>query len=88
MLQLVATFTDLVCVVQNAVHGPRGTVINPFVEECGLDLSRSLIDEAWRVENVENALAFRAGERPRRRASRLRHFRRTRSLLASVVPGA
>jgi hypothetical protein len=63
-------------------------VINPFIEECGLDLRRSLIDEAWRVENVENTLAFRAGERPRRRTSRLGYFRRTRSLLASVVPGA
>jgi hypothetical protein len=62
-------------------------VINTFVEECGLDLGRSLINEAWRVENVENTLAFRVGERPRRPASRLGHFRRTWNLLASVVPG-
>ena len=61
----VATFTDLVRVVQDAVHGPRGTVINAFVEQRRVDLSGSLIDESWRIENVENTPAFGAGERTR-----------------------
>jgi len=40
-------------------------VINAFVEQRRVDLSGSLIDESWRIENVENAPAFGAGERTR-----------------------
>jgi hypothetical protein len=63
-------------------------VINAFVEQRRVDLSGSLIDESWRIENVENTSAFLARERTRRRTSWLRRCEGTRGLPTTIIPGA
>src|SRR5258708_14861832 len=67
MLQLITTFPHLVRIVQQTVHRPRGTVINAFVQQRGLDLGRSLIDKSRRVEHDQNRSSFGLGKRSWRR---------------------
>jgi hypothetical protein len=50
--ELVAAFFDFLIFLKNAVHGPDGTKIVPFIEEGGIDLMRSEINKALTVKDV------------------------------------
>src|ERR1700712_533155 len=56
MTPLVSAFPHLLGGMENAVHGALGAQVDTLVEEPGMDLGRSLIEEAFAVEDVEDLL--------------------------------
>jgi hypothetical protein len=47
MSELVATLTNLLGIIENAIHGSSRAVINAFVEQGCVDLGRGLVHESW-----------------------------------------
>ncbi len=63
MPQLIATFADFAMVVQDAIHRANRAVVLAFIEQGGMDGRRRLVDEAWRVQQVEHDLSLVGTER-------------------------
>src|SRR5664279_61472 len=64
MAQLLATFPDLVVLVQDAIHGPDRTEIEASVEQFGVDFRRSLIDEPGFAQHIEHGMPLVCSQRP------------------------
>jgi hypothetical protein len=71
MPELVAAFTNLVIVLEDAVHRADGAEVGALIEEFRVGFGRGLVGEWLTVENIENLLAFVCGQGPRRCRSRL-----------------
>lgn len=56
MTALIAPVPYLVVGGQQAIHGADGTEIAPLIEERGVNLCRSPIDEARLMENIKHRL--------------------------------
>jgi hypothetical protein len=58
MTELVASFANLIVVVENAVHGAQRAEPLALVEQRGVYLGRRQVHEAWLVEHRQNLLAL------------------------------
>ena len=64
MPELVATFLDLVFLVEDPVHRSDGAHIRPLVQKGRIDLWRGVIGELVRVEDVRDMVPFRFPKSP------------------------
>jgi hypothetical protein len=62
---LTSALADLALPRQQAVHGPDGAVVDPFIQEGGIYLRRGLIHKTLSVQERQHHLLFlaRQGER-------------------------
>ena len=56
---------------QDPVHRALRAQVHLLVEQCGEHFAGGSIDEAWRAEDLENALSLRIAEGPGRRRTGL-----------------
>src|SRR5882672_11609285 len=86
MTQLVSAFPHFLGAVENAVHGALRAQVDALVEEPGMNLGRSLVEEALAVEGVEDPLPLGGREPLGRYAPRAWQSPRA-GLLAAVKGG-
>lgn len=65
MPELVPALFHFLIFLKNPVHGPDGTKVLPLIEESGVDLAGSKIDEPFAVKSVEHDLPFMRAQGPR-----------------------
>jgi hypothetical protein len=56
--QLVASLTDFLLVVQDAVHRADRAEVLALIQECRINLGRSLVRKRLAVQDVEDLPAF------------------------------
>jgi hypothetical protein len=56
--QVIASFPDLIVLVENAIHGPDRAEIVTFIEQGSKDLSGGLIHKARAVELFQHTIAL------------------------------
>ena len=87
MPEKVAAFANFLGISEDAIHGSRRAVINPLVEQCGVDLGGGLVHEAWRIEHSEEVMPLILAEGTRRGPTGCRCTADTRRLLTAVEAG-
>src|ERR1051325_453126 len=87
MTELVAALLQFAVFSQNSMHATNRTEIDSFVQQGGIDLSRSLVLKAFRVHTIQHCLTL-GGQQgaSRRRSSRQRFWRDSR--LQAAIPGS
>src|SRR5664280_2197489 len=65
MTKLVAALFQLAVFGQDTMHGAHRAEVGTFVQKGGIDLDRSLVPEAFRVQLIEYRLPFLRIERAR-----------------------
>lgn len=70
--ELVASFADLVMLVEQAIHRANRTQVGSLIEQSGVHLGRRVIDELRGIQRFEHGLAFLG----RKRSWRWRTFSR------------
>ena len=65
--QLVASLADFLARVEDAVHRADRAEVPALVQQCRVDLGRSLVDERFAVQHVEDLLPLFVAQRPWRR---------------------
>jgi len=58
MMQLVASLPNFLGRLQDPVHGPHRAVVDAAFKQRRVDLLGGVIDEAFRMENLENGAAL------------------------------
>src|SRR5664279_1448372 len=85
MPQLLAPLPDFLAGGQDAVHGADRAVVDPFVEQAGVDLGWRLIGEARCVQKIQHDLAFDGSQSATRLQSGATHGLWPRQMPAMTI---
>ena len=61
-VELGTAFVDFPVLAKGAVHGSDRAMVEPLVEQSGVDFSGRLVGKVWRMQQIEDGLLLRCGQ--------------------------